>query len=536
MTSSLRSKFSRGPKRVFYLSGTRLTAYHWRAGRLIEALLFQAGEGLAEFAAYLEEAPNVVSFLLLDMVEEEYRRDTVPHVFGNDRRDIVKFRAERHFRETPYWYAALQGREKEGRRDDRVLYLGVTTPGMISPWVELIEQAKVPLAGIYSLPVLSASLLPGLGAGTGETLLVSLQSGGGLRQSFFLGQDLKLSRLAHLPVLEGAQLAESIVDEIEKLRRYLNSLRLLARDTRLQVYILGHGEILRDLENMCADDPRLDYRLVDTAEQAGRLGMTEDLVTSSCDSLFARLLLARLPGNHYASASQLRYFRLHRMRNSMLAASVALVLAGVLGGGLELVGGLVNEQRSQAAGQQADFYRVRYEEARAGLPPAPAEPHDLEAAVKTVQTLAEHRASPLELLSVLSLALTAYPDLRVEDVQWAVSADPDAPLGQASVPAVGEGRPKRAAVGQSAQGLYDLAMVRGRVTVYGGNYRQALEQVRGFAERLKGMDGVQQVTIVSLPLNVSSNERLRGDLEEQSGSDRAGYAVRVVYRKEHEAV
>ena len=79
-------------------------------------------------------------------------------------------------------------------------------------------------------------------------------------------------------------------------------------------------------------------------------------------------------------------------------------------------------------------------------------------------------------------------------------------------------------------------MVRGRVTVYGGNYRQALEQVRGFAERLKGMDGVQQVTIVSLPLNVSSNERLRGDLEEQSGSDRAGYAVRVVYRKEHEAV
>ena len=50
MTSSLRSRFSssrfssrfsRGPRRCFYLSGSRLTVYQWRRGTLTDALLFQ---------------------------------------------------------------------------------------------------------------------------------------------------------------------------------------------------------------------------------------------------------------------------------------------------------------------------------------------------------------------------------------------------------------------------------------------------------------------------------------------------------------
>ena len=86
MTSSLRSRFSssrfssrfsRGPRRCFYLSGSRLTVYQWRRGTLTDALLFQrSDEGLADFATYLEEQADVPSYMLLDLVEERVCRWT----------------------------------------------------------------------------------------------------------------------------------------------------------------------------------------------------------------------------------------------------------------------------------------------------------------------------------------------------------------------------------------------------------------------------------------------------------------------------
>ena len=124
----------------------------------------------------------------------------------------------------------IQGREKEGRRDDKILYLALTNPGLLRPWLDPIRRRKVPLAGIYSLSLLSASLLPYVVTKPGNNaLLVSLQGASNLRQSFFIGRDLKVSRRAHLPMMEGHQSVEAIVNEVEKLRRYLMSLRLLPR-------------------------------------------------------------------------------------------------------------------------------------------------------------------------------------------------------------------------------------------------------------------------------------------------------------------
>jgi hypothetical protein len=46
---------------------------------------------------------------------------------------VVARKLAQIFRNTPYRYAQLQGREAEGRRDDRVMYTAVTNPEVLRP-------------------------------------------------------------------------------------------------------------------------------------------------------------------------------------------------------------------------------------------------------------------------------------------------------------------------------------------------------------------------------------------------------------------
>ena len=72
------------------------------------------------------------------------------------------------FRNTPYRHALAQGREAEGRRDDRVVYTAITNGEVLRPWVEVLERLEVPVEGIHSSAVFSGRLLdelqPGLPA------------------------------------------------------------------------------------------------------------------------------------------------------------------------------------------------------------------------------------------------------------------------------------------------------------------------------------------------------------------------------------
>lgn len=532
MTSSLRSRFDRSPRRGLYLSGNRLTSYHWQQGGLADALLFQrSDEGLADFGSYLEETRGLPTYLLVDLVEEEYRRDTMPHVLGGDRRNVIRYRVERAFRDTPYWHGAIQGREAEGRRDDRLLLSAVTNPSLVKPWVDRLIEHKVPLAGIYSLPLVSESLLPVIAATKGEALLVSLQSTGNLRQSFFLDRHLKLSRLAHMPLLAPEGVVQTVIDEVEKLRRYLNSLRLLRRDSVLQVYVLAHGPVMEEARRQCTSGPTTTFHLLDLAEVAEKVGMNPAFVTPYADSLFAHQMLRTRPPNHYARPAETRYFTYHRVRNALRASGVVLLVAGLLGGGFGVAEGMMLKQRAVVAAQQADYYKARYDEARGDLPPAPVEAADLKAAVETAQALEGVRTTPLPVLAAVSSALDRYPELQVEQVEWqlgrgAGQAPPQG--GAAAYPALGTDQ-------NEADGVVAVAVVSGRVGVAETDARQALQVLSGFSNALKALPGVTEVKVLSQPVSVSPRESLRGDMKAAMGPGRADFSIQVVYRRDDAA-
>jgi hypothetical protein len=254
MTFSLKSSFSIAEKRALLVTAERAILYQCRNGQVDIAYEFAANEaGRETFLRALVETNPTPIYVLVDVVEEEYRQDVIPHVFGADRKSVLERKFSRLFRGTTYCHAILQGRETEGRKDDKVLLTAITKTDIVAPWIALMEQQKVPVAGIYSLPVLSQALLKKIGAKGANVLLISVQSASGLRQTFFRDRQIKISRLAQMPRIGSVPYASHLMGELEKLRRYLNSLALTSRDAPLDIYILSHGQWLTELEQHCRD-------------------------------------------------------------------------------------------------------------------------------------------------------------------------------------------------------------------------------------------------------------------------------------------
>ncbi|MGE0386637.1 MAG: hypothetical protein AB7Q97_18070 [Gammaproteobacteria bacterium] len=543
MTSFLKSRFNLTDRRAVCLAGDQVFVHCWIGGALADALVFDATEaGLNQFERYLNESALLPTYMLVDIVEEEYRQETIPHVFGGDRRALIERKQARLFRGTPYSHAVLQGREPEGRRDDRMLFTALMNPAIVQPWADVMVRNKVPLAGIHSLPLLSERLLERLEIKGENVLLVTLQSSSGLRQSFFRAGQLKISRLAKMPRLGTVPFAGQLIGEVEKLRRYLNSLRLLSRDAPLEVYALSHGDTLDELREHCRDGEQVRYRLVDLAQVRERMGMPGGEATPYADRVFAQLLLQAPGPNQYAGASETRYYRMHRARNGLSAAAAVMLLGAVAVSGFYFMQGLALKQEALGARQKADFYQTRYELARENLPRTAVEPADIERGVGIAETMVGHRAVPTKALLTISAALAGHPRLAVERIDWAAGADPNRAIGSVD----GEGgdmaetatrkstsEPVPGQDGESKHDYYQIAVVGGRIAEFDGDYRAAIADVAGFADDLRKQPAVHAVRVVAQPLDVRSDTALEGGARANAGPPAAGFTVRVVLGMGH---
>ena len=147
---------------LLFLSADALHASLWSRGKLDGAQHFSNDtNGREAFSAFLKQHRDP-AYLLVDAIEEDFRMETVPHVIGPARRDLLARKFEQFYRSTPFRQATVLQRQAEGRRDDEILFSALTNPQRISPWLEALLTNRIPLAGIYSVPNISTPLLKGI--------------------------------------------------------------------------------------------------------------------------------------------------------------------------------------------------------------------------------------------------------------------------------------------------------------------------------------------------------------------------------------
>jgi hypothetical protein len=527
MISLLGSRSDRSPKRAVSIAGDTVTVYHWAQGGLTESFAFEANEaGLGHFSRYLRESPTMVTYPMVDIVEEEYRPETILPLRGSDRQAVIRRKQARLFRGTPYCYTLRQGREAGGRRDERLLFTAIVNPGILLPWIQLCLQHKTPIAGIYSLPILSQALLPKIGANARNVLLVTLQSTSGLRQSYFLDQGLKLSRLAKLPRPGTAPFGPYLLGELERLQRYLNNLGLMA-PAPLHIYILSHGELLETLEGQCRGAEGVHYYLLDVAEVARLFGIQGMLTTPYSDYLFAHLLLQTSPKNHYGSGQERKYFKLHQTRAGLLSASLALGLGSFLWSGFNFMEGLYLKEQSSEAEQKTNFYQARLSIGQQRLKTTPVDPFDIKTAVEMVDTLSKYKATPLDMMRTISRSLDRFENLHLAEIQWIASTDPSSAIGGVSDAQEAASTSGKFSETEALYRYYQIALVKGYIKPFNGNYREAIATLDRFAQSLRSQAAVREVNIVTLPLNIGPGTSLQGSADEQPTGE-AEFVLKVV--------
>ena len=499
MISLLRSKFDLFNSRAVYLSADKLSVYHLNRGKLGSTYLFDVDDvGRANFGRYLQETPNTPTYLLLDIIEEEFRLDTIPHVFGSDRKALIERKQSRLFRDAVYFYTENQGREEEGRHDDKVLFMALTNYEIIKPWLDLLDNNKVPLTGIISLPQLIQSYIKTLPDISNHALIVTLQSISGLRQTFFQNKLLKISRLSKLPRYGTVPYAPKVNSEIEKIQRYLNSLRLIPNDAALDIYIIADKSVLDEMERQKASSSMIKKHYLDVNKLVQSAGLDSDLSTPFSDQLFIYHLLTIRPENCYASKKEMRYSSMRKMRIAMNSVSVLMLIISFIYSGLYFMDGITLKQQSEDSKNKADFYQARYNLAKERLPKTPVEPAQIKVAVDAVKTLNDYRSTPYEMMSFLGKTLEKFPSIKLEDMEWNFSVDPKT---NSDKPVNAENKSYK---------YFQIASIKARIVPFDGNYREAISTVNKFAETLRSSEVAYAVSILSFPLDISSTARLQG--------------------------
>ena len=535
-------------KHFLYLTNTRLVSLVARRGRIVSRREFAvAGTGAAAFERHLAGMAQVPTYVFTDLTEEDFRLDTIPHVGARDREALLSRKLSQIFRNTPYRHALLQGREAEGRRDDRVLYTAVTNPEVLRVWLEIIERLGVPLAGIYSAAVFSAVMLEELDLLFPHTLLVTFTPGDAMRQTFFRDREIKFSRLTPIDLEEGQTLGTMIAEETTRTWQYLDSLRHFSQDDRLEVCILVHKNDRPAIESALRDFAQLQYRLIDIEQVAQKLGLKPPPLDSTAEEVMVHLFLMRKAENHFASPELRRHATQRNARLAVMQGAAAIFVASLAWGGWNLSRVFLSSQADEKVTQQLAALNKENAEITRALPSFGVGGSTMRDAVTFYNGAIRGFPALADFLVPLSTVLRGHPEVRLSQLSWQVTDDPKA-MPRMTLTPPREAPPVKALAkaGEAAPGAstddvanppftaarYEVAMVEASVRVANNDFRGAMTEVDRLVADIGGVQGFR-ADVVDSPLDTSPSLALQGrHAERENASMQPRFLLRIV-RERH---
>lgn len=513
-------------KQLYYLADHGLVAYLLEKGRLAQTGRFDCThEGRLAFAHYLDSVSEVPAWLLVDVVEEDFQRDTVPHVAGRARTALIERRLLQLYRDTPYRHAAPQGRERDGRKDDRLLFSALTKPDHLTPWLETLQQRAVPLAGIYSVALLGELFARKTRLPAERCLLITRQSAG-LRQSYLEEGHLRFSRLTPLSDSDPQAVAATVLREAEKTRQFLASTRQLPRDQSVVAVVVTDAASADVLRASAMDHLSMSYHVQGVDDVADLLRQASS-GAGECDALFLRLLGAAAPRPHYSFAPPMRLYRLWHARRAMYAASAVLAIAAGVSGVSNLFAAYDANQAAQLAENETRVAQAQNRSALNTRPVTVREPAEMKAAVEIHRMVATQGPRLDPMMLAVSSALESAPAVRLAQMGWEVRIEDPATATVGATPPPGVELPPAGNLIGVPGRPYELLYLEGEVDVAPEEMRAALDSVNAFVHALRSRRGLR-VDLVRTPMDLSTATHLRGRAGDDGTPVPPSFAVRVI--------
>lgn len=528
-------------KHFLYLTNLFLTSYIVDRGRVVTKEQFSTlDSSTRDFERYLVKHRKYSVHLVLDLTEEDYRAETIPHLRGADQDAVLARRLGQIYRNSPFRHAIVQGREAEGRRDDKVLYHGIPNADLIKPWLAVIERIEVPLEGIYSAPVLSGQLLQSLDVFFPHTLLVSLSSGYGLRQTYFQNKHIKFSRLTQLQTTGEVDFGAQVAEECSRTWQYLDSLRFLSGDDQLEVCVLVPAQRQAELSRAIKDYPLLQFRLINDDEVAGVLKLKGWQGAEFADELLVSLFSQSRLQNHFAQSDQTRVARLQRLGVGLQALSAVILAGSGIGAAAMLMKGQqLSSEAERLQSQSADLAR-QYKQLMSQMQTAQVTADTSRDAASFASGFLEPSTSPQSMMASIAKVIARHPEIQVKHLGWKMGNE-ESTMPPAAPDALGTSLPVRTEVPANPaenrspstvgalvsnvtnqlQGLstnvtlpgtdYQAVIIQATTGPFKGNYRELLDGMNRFVSELGQLPGCS-ASLIGVPLDVNTNASIRGTL------------------------
>lgn len=498
--------------RVFYFSGHRLTVFHWDRKVFYGACSFEPdSEGIEKFKEYLKTSSNSPSRLLVDVIEEDFRIETIPHVFGKDREAVIERLQDRYYRSSgQYVYAEVIGRSKTGRKDDKVLIGGITNPSMMSVWKDAIEECQIPLIGIWTLPLISKNLLPLINEKQGAVLLVSQQVNSNLRQTFFRDGKMLSSRQSVISQDEKdtSNIGKYAAPEVERTVAFLRNQRLIENNETVNIHILGSEQQYESLQSEFKTDALSEIKIHKLTELQNKVGL-QGLSGKFSDGIFTWLCAKQLALQaHYGEAKEYSQYYYVLGAKFLRAASVLMLLSALLITESNLSGVIEHERSITLLGEQATEYKKTYKRRFEEYEPVFKHARSMNAAVDLADQIYLHgKTSPLDFMIEVSEVLSqpGLGEVYVDKIEWETE--------QYKI----KGDVKKVLKGgvdvTSSDPVRHVGIIRGRISVSDKNYRASVFQVNRIISALSKHDRIEQVEALEMPVEVRSEK----DFTDESG-------------------
>lgn len=489
---------------LLFLSADHLHAQHMADGHIaVQRDFIDSAEGRGNFTSFLKSI-KCPTYLLTDLIEEDFRHEIVPHLSGGSRTALLQRKFDQFYRNTPFHQATLLHRQKTGRRDDDMLFSALTNPSLITPWLNIMLAQQIPLAGIYSVPQISAPLVKD--HPSNHLLLVSWEKYSGLRQTYFSGHHLQVSRLT--PVHAELTFQDAVVRELARTYQYLKSLSLLPSGQSLDVLILCHNDDRAELQDKLPRNSDMHYDFADIAEVGRQIKINSRFTDSDASQIFLHQLAAHPPKSNYANASHTHHFNLSRIKRYLNLTS-AILLAGVTLWGARNFWQSVSDT-AEAAALRAQSQQTLNEVQRVTLtfPNTYAPAADMKAGVSVMRKLSLYSPTPLDIMSPVSAVLDRHPQIQLDELAWQMSAaEPVASNTLADVPA-------------------RIVTLKGRMVDFGSDYRAVLAYLDSFQRDLTAQG--YQVTVLTKPFDASPSGSIADQRETRPGA--LVFSVRISRR------
>lgn len=489
-------------KQVFFITDDRMTAMLWQGSQLISKHEFDDSK-MPKLAEYLESSKDIVASIIVDVLEEEISLTTIPHVSAHERKFLIDRTLTRLHRGVEFSTANIIGREKNKRRDDRLLVSGMTSSNVLMKWLDVFNQHDLLIKGIYSLPLIAGSILDVLKIKKGLTLLVSRQSKNFIRQSIFKDGQLFYSR--NIPSSQNLEIEAFSVD-LQKTRKYLENQKFLSTDDRVDVLILASDRFYKQLAGLDELLPDMDISYVQHNSVQKMLGIKSDSTISGRE-IFSSLLLGSFTKNHYGRGGDLvRYKNKIRDRvvnySSVLVALVLIPMTSVFYIDIEVL-----DHKVKGVQEQLSVLKAHNDRLENDLEKLPAKAKQMKLFVNNVSDVkAANQKNIKESLIAISKIFHAYENIFLVSLSWNLN-ETEYKLTNKNL-----SRSQRGRVVTNSTKDGHVVEIEAKVDLSNLSNQNALRVVDNFVASLKKLEAVSSVTIIKQAIKASSKDSMRGTL------------------------